>query len=46
MKQLDEFAFTKFVRGLNNDDRAFLIKEYQIIADKLRPLTRGRPKKE
>jgi len=45
MKQLDEFTFRKFVRSLNSDDRAFLIKEYQAIADKLRPLTHGRPKK-
>jgi len=45
MNQIDEVIYRKFVRRLDVEDRKFLIKEYQEIADKLKPLTVGRPKK-
>jgi len=45
MNQLDEIAFRRFAKGLNEEDRLFLIKEYKQLTKKLRPLTVGRPKK-
>lgn len=44
MNEQDEIIFRRFVKGLNIEDRVFLIKEYTQLADKLKPLTGG-PKK-
>jgi len=45
MIEQDEIIFRKFVKGLSIDDRVFLINEYSQMAEKLKPLTVGRPKK-
>ena len=45
MNELDEYAFREFAKGLNEQDRLFLIKEYRKIANKLKPLANGKWRK-
>jgi len=45
LRALDEFIFRQFAKGLNYEDIQFLIEEYKELAEKLKPLTVGRPKK-
>ncbi len=41
MNDRETVAFMKFSKGLNFEDRKFLIKEYQKIVKKLQPISKG-----
>lgn len=46
MNQLDEMAFRKFAKEITPEERELMIKTYQDVADKLKPLSNGKWRKK